>query len=121
MGLDPNKKFEVHASRFALRTKPDGGVVPQLLVTVLQADNVAADATDPNGPSMIFEGGSSLVADLRRRVVKYCIRKNLKSKNRLAQQQGFCMVQITNARSTYVNTKPDNPEREPFALLHRGW
>lgn len=121
MGLDPNKKFEVHASRFALRTKPDGGVVPQLLVTVLQADNVSADATDPNGPSMIFEGGSSLVADLRRRVVKYCIRKNLKSQNRLAQQQGFCMAQITNARSTYVNTNPDNPEREPFALLHRGW
>jgi hypothetical protein len=67
---------------------------------VLQADNVPADATDPNGPSMIFEGGSSIVADLRRRVVKYCIRKNLKSKNRLAQLQGFCMTQITNARST---------------------
>jgi hypothetical protein len=120
MGLDPNKKFEVHAARFALRTKPDGGVVPQLLVTVLQADNMPADGDDPNGPSMIFEGGSSIVADLRRRVVKYCIRKNLKSKNRLTQQQGFCMAQITNARSTYVNTNPDNPEREPFALLHRG-
>jgi hypothetical protein len=121
MGLDPNKKFEVHTSRFALRAKPDGGVVPQLLVTVLQADNVPTDGTDPNGPSMIFEGGSSLVADLRRQVVKYCIRKNLKSKNRLALQQGFCMAQITNARSTYVNTNPDNPAREPFALLHRGW
>ena len=31
MGLDPGRKFEVHAARFALRTKPDGGVVPQLL------------------------------------------------------------------------------------------
>ena len=120
MGLDPNKKFEVHTSRFALRAKPDGGVVPQLLVTVLQADNVPADGTDPNGPSMIFEGGSSIVADLRKRTVKYCIRKNLKSKNRLAQQQGFCMAQITSARSTYVNNNPDNPEREPLALLHRG-
>lgn len=120
MGLDPAKKFEVHAARFALRTKPDGGVVPQLLVTVLQADTVPADAGDPNGPPMIFEGGSSLVADLRRRVVKYCIRKNLKSKSRLAQQQGFCMAQMTNARSTYVNTSPDHAEREPFALLHRG-
>ena len=120
MGLDPSKKFEVHAARFALRSKPDGGVVPQLLVTVLQADNVPADGGDPNGPSMIFEGGSSLVADLRRRVVKYCIRKNLKSKNRLAQQQGFCLAQMTNARSTYVNTSPDHAEREPFALLHRG-
>ena len=120
MGLDPAKKFEVHAARFALRTKPDGGVVPQLLVTVLQADNVPADPGDPNGPSMIFEGGSCLVADLRRRVVKYCIRKNLKSKNRLAQQQGFCMAQMTNARSTYVDTSPDHAEHEPFALLHRG-
>ncbi len=120
MGLDPNKKFEVHAARFALRTKPDGGVIPQLLITVLQADEVQADATDPNGPTMIFEGGSSLVADLRRRKVRYCIRKNLKSKTRLAQQQGFRMTQITSARSTYVNTDPDHPEREPFALLHRG-
>ena len=94
--------------------------MPQLLVTVLQADNVPADGADPNGPSMIFEGGSSIVADLRKRTVKYCIRKNLKSKNRLAQQQGFCMAQITSARSTYVNNNPDNPEREPFALLHRG-
>ncbi len=120
MGLDPKKKFEVHAARFALRSKPDGGVVPQLLVTVLQADEVQADGGDPNGPKMIFEGGSSIVADLRRRVIKYCIRKNLKSKSRLAQQQGFAMAQLTSARSTYVNTDPNNPEREPFALLHRG-
>jgi len=120
MGLDPSKKFEVHAARFALRSKPDGGVVPQLLVTVLQADNVSADPGDPNGPSMIFEGGSTLVADLRRRIVKYCIRKNLRSKNRLAQQQGFCLAQMTNARSTYVDTSPDHAEREPFALLHSG-
>jgi hypothetical protein len=121
MGLDPSKKFEVHAARFALRSKPDGGVVPQFLVTVLQADEVAADGKDPNGPRMVFEGGSSIVADLRRRVVKYCIRKNLKSKPRLSQQQGFCMQQMTNARSTYNNTNPDHAEREPFALLHRGW
>lgn len=120
MGLDPGKKFEVHAARFALRTKPDEGVVPQLLVTVLQADEVPADASDPNGPQMVFEGGSSLVADLRRRVVKYCVRKNLKSKTRLAQQQGFCMAQMTSPRSTYVDTRPDHAEREPFALLHRG-
>jgi hypothetical protein len=120
MGLDPGKKFEVHAARFALRSKPDGGVVPQLLVTVLQADEVPADASDPNGPPMVFEGGSSIVADLRRRVVKYCIRKNLKSKTRLAQQQGFCMAQMTSPRSTYVDTRPDHAEREPFALLHRG-
>jgi len=120
MGLDPTKKFEVHTARFALRTKPDGGVVPQLLVTVLQSDNVPADGSDPDGPSMVFEGGSTLVADMRKRVVKYCIRKNMKSKSRLAQQQGFCLAQMTNARSTYVDTSPDHAEREPFALLHRG-
>ena len=116
----PARSSRSTLARFALRSKPDGGVVPQLLVTVLQADEVPADASDPNGPQMIFEGGSSIVADLRRRVVKYCIRKNLKSKNRLAQQQGFCLAQMTSARSTYVNTDPDHAEREPFALLHRG-
>lgn len=120
MGLDPGQKFEVHTARFALRTKPDGGVVPQLLVTVLQSIEVPADASDPKGPKMIFEGGSSIVADLRRKVVKYCIRKNLKSRTRLAQQQSFCLAQMTGARSTYVDTRPDHAEREPFALLHRG-
>ena len=120
MGLDPSKGFEVHTARFALRSKPDGGVIPQLLVTALQSSEVAADNTDPNGPKMIFEGGSSIVADLQRKVINYCIRKNLKSKNRLAQQQGFAMSRLTSARATYVNTDPDHPEREPFALLHRG-
>jgi hypothetical protein len=120
MGLDPDRNFEVHTARFALRTKPDGGVVPQLLVTVLQSFEVPADASDPNGPQMIFEGGSSVVADLRRKAIRYCIRKNLKSRSRLAQQQGFAMARLTSARATYVNTDPDHPEREPFALLHRG-
>jgi hypothetical protein len=120
MGLDTSKKFEVHAARFALRSRPDGGVVPQLLLTVLQGDEVAADSGDPGGPKMIFEGGSTIVADLRRRVISYCIRKNLKSQSRLSKQQGFRMAQITNARSTYINTDPNHPEREPFALLHRG-
>jgi hypothetical protein len=120
MGLDPDKKFEVHTARFALRTKPDGGVVPQLLVTVMQAMEVPADGSDPNGPTMIFEGGSTIVADLRRKVVKYCIRKNLKSRSRLAQQQGFVMTGLTNTRSTYTRTGPNHPEHEPFALLHRG-
>ena len=120
LGLDPDGKFEVHTARFALRSKPDGGVVPQLLVTVLQSFVAPADGSDPDGPKMIFEGGSSIVADLRRKEIKYCIRKNLKSQSRLAQQQGFAMSRLTSARATYVKTDPDHPEREPFALLHRG-
>lgn len=120
MGLDPGKKFEVHTARFALRTKPDGGVVPQLLVTVLQTAEVPADAGDPDGPKMIFEGGSSIVADLQQKVVRYCIRKKLTSKGRLAQQQGFAMSRLTSARATYTRTDPNHPENEPFALLHRG-
>ena len=120
MGLDPEKKFEVHTARFALRTKPDGGVVPQLLVTVLQSAEVPADSGDSEGPRMIFEGGSSIVADLRRKVVKYCIRKNAKSASRVARQQRFVMSSLTNARATYTRTDPNHPESEPFALLHRG-
>lgn len=120
MGLDPSRNFEVHTARFALRTKPDGGVVPQLLVTVLQSVEAPVDASDPNGPKMVFEGGSAIVADLQRKAIKYCIRKNLKSRSRLTQQQGFAMARLTSARATYTNTDPDHPEREPFALLHRG-
>lgn len=87
---------------------------------MLQSAEVPADSGDPEGPRMIFEGGSSIVADLRRKVVKYCIRKNAKSASRVARQQRFVMSSLTNARATYTRTDPNHPESEPFALLHRG-
>ena len=120
MGLDPSKKFEVHVGRIAFRSRPDGGVVPQLLAVVLQAEEVPIDPYDPNGSKMIFEGGSSIVADMRRGVVKYCIRKRLKSTSRLAQQQGFVAARLASASATYTRADPSHLEREPFALLHRG-
>ncbi|HEY4901489.1 MAG TPA: hypothetical protein VIH91_11800 [Terriglobales bacterium] len=118
--INPERRFEVNIARIALRSRPDGGVVPQLLFTVLQRDDVPVDAGDPNGPKMPFEGGSSVVADLRNQEIKYRIYKSPQSGSRLAQQQSFCMAQMTSARSTYVDTNANHAEREPFALLHRG-
>ena len=115
MGLDPDKKFEVHTARFALRTKPDGGVVPQLLVTVLQAAEVPADDSDPDGPKMIFEGGSSIVADLQRKVVKYCIRKKA-DEQRAAWRSSKalrCRASPALARLTHVRI-PTIPRASPL-------
>ena len=120
MGLDPSKKFEVHVGHIAFRRRPDGGVVPQLLAVVRQAVEVPIDPSDPNGPTMLLEGGSSIVGDMRQRVVKYCIRKSLKSPLRLAKQQSFVASSRTSASATYTRTDPNGSEKEPFALFHRG-
>jgi len=120
IGVDPARPFEVHTARVALRSKPNGGVLPQLLMSVLQPVKVPADAKDPKGPEMSFACGSSIVIDLRRELMVYCIRKSPWDEKRKERQQGFVMSRLTSPRATYVRTDPNNPEREPFALLHRG-
>ena len=91
----------------------------QLLATVLQERRVPADAADPRGPSMTFEGGATIVADLRRRQIRYCIRKSLSSERRLARQQEFAIARRESLRATYFGEDVEGT-KEPFAALHRG-
>jgi hypothetical protein len=91
---------------------------------LLQAITHPVDAEDPQGPSMAFEGGSTVVADLCAPRVSYCIRKSLTGA-RLSQQQQFALQEFDSLRATYQGTRPlssgaDFMNREPFALLHRG-
>ena len=119
MGIDAGRSFEVHRVRFGSRVSPDGEVDMQLLATVLQERRVPADAADPRGPSMAFEGGSTIVADLRRRQIRYCIRKSVSSERRLARQQQFAVSRRESLRTTYFGEEVEGT-KEPFAALHRG-
>ena len=123
LGLDPARRFEVRSARFAYRTSPDGGMQPQLILGLLQQEQVPVDPADPNGDKMRFEGGCTVVADLRESRIRYCIRKNVNSKNRLARQQEFAMAARETLRATYLGARPlddADDDGEPFALLHRG-
>src|SRR6185503_5501596 len=56
LGIDPNLSFEVHTARIAFRTRPDGGLTPQLIVGLLQSTTMPVDPKEPKGPRMSFEG-----------------------------------------------------------------
>jgi subtilisin family serine protease len=120
LGIDPKKSFEVHTARFAYRTSPDGESLPQLLLGLLQDDLVPVDSNDPTGPTMPFEGGCTLIADLRTKEVRYCIRKSQTSNVRRARQEAFAATAFNSVGSTYFGAKPLDAENEPFAAIHRG-
>lgn len=123
LGLEPNGRgdakvgsFEVHTVRFASPVGPDGDVMPQLLVTLLQRRTVPVDPAQPAGPSMVFEGGCTVIVDLRQLRIRYAIRKNLGSVTRMQRQQAFAASEGGTLRATYLGGTGD----EPFARLHSG-
>jgi hypothetical protein len=134
LGIDPAKSFEVHTARIAYRTRLDGGISPQLLIGLLQATKKPVDAGDPSGPTMDFEGGCAIVADLYKGEMRYCIRKDLTGSTRLDSQRAFALREFASLRSTYFGKRlldarrrdddhdhdHDGADDEPFALVHRG-
>lgn len=121
LGLDSVSGFEVRSARIAFRTSPDGGMIPQLLLQILQRTLVPANNDDPAGAKMFFEGGCTLVADLRSCKIRYCIRKDASSQGRLQRQQEFAAASSGSSRAVYFGAPSLKSEpAEPFAAIHRG-
>ncbi len=118
LGIDPARRFEVHSLRLANRVSPDGDLLRQIIIEVLQDHSVPLDPRDPGGPKMVVEGGATLVADLQRQEIDYCIRKNVQSAGRLQRQRQFLARRGQGLYSTYFGDAA--AEREPVARLHRG-
>ncbi len=116
LGLDAKRSFEVHTARFALRPTPDGDIDTNVLIGITQDTAIPSDPAMPGSPLMPFEGGCTLVGDLRKLKIRYCIRKNVKSTTRQARQQQFAALSMSALRSTYF----DGEAAESFASLHRG-
>jgi subtilisin family serine protease len=116
LGINPSLPFEVHTARFADRSGPDGGSCPQVLIGLLQRTQIPASADDPTGPKIDFEGGTTIVANLRNREIGYCIRKSLSSASRQQAQQAFMFARSGSLGATYLGNKP---AAEPFAIIHR--
>jgi hypothetical protein len=129
LGLDPTRHFEVRTARFAFRTGPDGDFVPQLVVGLLQDRAEPAAPGNPNGEKMLFQGGATIIADLHRSAIRYCVRKNLSSTARLARQRAFHLAQQDSVRDTYFsgwNALEQEKQKvrwkeEPLAMLHYGF
>jgi hypothetical protein len=94
---------------------------PQLVLGLLQKKSVAVDPSDRSGQSMPFEGGCALIADLRKREIRYAIRKSLNSDTRIARQREFAAAGMESLRPTYFGTGPLETSDEPFAAMHRGF
>ncbi len=119
LGLDPKVgSFEIHSLRVANRVSPDGDLLRQVIIEILQDKEVAVHPEDPNGEKTVVEGGCTVVADLQRLRINYCIRKNLASKGRLARQQQYvARFGSGSLHATYFGN--DAALREPVASLHR--
>lgn len=117
LGVDLSLSFEVRTARFAFRTNPDGGTVPQLVVGLFQHREVPADPDFPNGEQIRFEGGSTVIADLHKDEIRYCVRKALTS-GRENRQRSFAMSGTEGLRNTYFG-QGFGAGAEAIAAVHR--
>jgi hypothetical protein len=107
LGLDGAKGFEVHAARFATRVGPDGQLLTQAIITLLQEDH------DRQVFAENFEGGCTIIADLSTQTVRYIIRKSIISQTRFDRQKEFTLAGGRfGDRMAYFRVD------EPFAALH---
>jgi len=117
MGLSavPKKKttFEVRSARIANRIGPDGNMLPQFVIELLQKRNTAPPGTAPAW----FSGGCTVIADLHSSEIRYCIRKDVQSNTREQRQAAFQATKEQSLRQTYFGSVH---LREPFAMIHRG-
>jgi hypothetical protein len=105
-------KFEVHAVRPVRRIGPDGQQITELTVEITQS------WIPDKQPQARFRGGSTLLIDLEKNKIRYCIRKRVGHTDRTRAQQTYQMqCADSSLRANYFGNAAS---REPFAMLHRG-
>jgi hypothetical protein len=113
--------FEVHAARVANRVGPDGQLIIQCIVELLQRERLAPDLPEAD----VFEGGSTVVVELGAEgttgvSVRYVVRKRLAAKKRRSAQVEYRETRGQGTlRGTYFGSCPAMRDAEPFSFLHR--
>jgi hypothetical protein len=124
---------EIHAVRPTRRIGPGGEVRTDLVIVAAQrrrayfdeATQIAVDKGQISPPvaDFIFRGGCTLLVDLDSGAVRYIIRKDVLSEERLSQQRLFLHQSwFPTTRGTYFSRRGELGEEgltEPFAMLHR--
>jgi hypothetical protein len=111
LGIEAGQRFEVHSARYALRVGPDGQLLPQFVIEILQRKPLDPEA--PEGPR--FEGGAAVVVDVRSLQPRYAIRKRVRSDARRERQRAY-LAATSGPWDTYLAGFADD---EPLALTHR--
>jgi len=115
IGLDLSGEqpgFEVHTVALASRQGPDGRMIEQFVVTLVQRKSM----TPPDGGEKIdVWSGSTVLLERSTRSVRYIVRKNANKPERLEGAVSFAMDQRT-AGNPYF----DVPANQRFALIHAG-
>jgi hypothetical protein len=124
-------KVEVHSVRPARRVGPDGQQLTDLVIEITQArkgyqspEEQANADRDPNPPEeyFTFRGGCTLLIDMYTKEVRYCIGKNILSEKRLQRQREYLSpTSEQTLGATYFGDFHTGDNKEPFALLHRGY
>ena len=128
---DGQPTYEVHSVRPARRVGPDGQMLADMVVEITQwrrgyfdanvQQQVDSGTLSPAPPADFpFRGGCTLLIDLDKGVVRYCIAKNIGSQERLERQRAYLGGQgDTSLRATYFGNLLRQEAKEPFALIHR--
>jgi subtilisin family serine protease len=112
LGLDPGYGFEVHTARLATRVGPDGQLLTQMIIVLLQEDRKR-----PLGYGSFFEGGCTIIADLSSQTVRYIVRKSISSGDRFKRQKDFSLA-LSRQGDRMAYFRADGKNDEPFAALH---
>lgn len=134
-GRDKLPVLEVHSVRTARRPVEGGATKLDLVLELVQRRRgyftpkrqAEAEALPADCPrfwedfhqDFKFRGGCTLLIDGETGDIRYCIRKDILSDDRLERQRAFATGQEMSLRATYSSMDPHAAIREPFALLHR--
>jgi hypothetical protein len=126
-GKDGLPLFEVHSVRPARRLGPDGQTLTDLVIEITQKRHgylnpvwqtkVDKGEIDPPPHDFWLRGGCTVLVDLDRGAVRYCIGKGILSEARLASQRAFARSSGS-TQATYFGDPRRREQAEPFALLH---
>ena len=110
--LDPAQGFEVHQLRPAMRARPDGRHVPQVVVALTQSRRL--DDRSLGAAGNWFRSGSTLLIDLLVPEIKYSIYKNSSPERQERTAQFLADTAGDPLRALFLGPE----RREPFAALH---
>ncbi len=112
LGLDAAGDFEVHELRRAMRVNSRGRSVPQAIVAVTQASELAVDASPT---PHVFRGGCTVIVDLAAPAISYLIVKRIDARGRRQRQTEFLDQALADPLQALLLLPNQD---EPFAALH---
>ncbi|MBI4903590.1 MAG: S8 family serine peptidase [Acidobacteria bacterium] len=107
-------KLHIHSVRPARRTGSRNQPLTDLVVEAVQR-YVVKD--EESGEERTHRGGCTLLIDMEKEQIRYAIRKRVGKQSRLEAEQKFLRMSAETGQAYFQDKK----NREPFAMLHRGF